>query len=93
MFCCIRMNLFVVVFVHAILTVLRACEFFNHDSLICRGGRESFGFGSPLGGSDAEESEGRSSWMLPCALHPILVPQSCTDSSFRDCCFYYCYDL
>lgn len=43
MFCCIRMNLFVVVFVHAILTVLRTCEFFNHDTLICRCGSESFG--------------------------------------------------
>lgn len=79
--------------VRSILTVRRTREFFNRDTLICRCGSESFGFCSPLGGSDAEESEGRNSCMLPCALRPILVPQSRMNSSFRDCCFYYYYYL
>lgn len=28
-------------------------------------------FSSPLGGSDAEESEVRNSCLLPCPLHPV----------------------
>lgn len=48
-------------------------------------------FSSPLGGSDAEESEVRNSCLLPCPLHPVWVPESGINNGFRNCCFYYSY--
>lgn len=71
------------------LTICRACELFKHDTFICRYDFQSSRFSSPLGGSDAEESEVRNSCLLPCALHPVPVPESGINDGFRNCCFFF----